>query len=215
MNKHNKMQKIYTIIVVFLLGLFAWLAWWIFSAAWAKLSSLNTNLAVGLLTAFTTVLVAALTVSLGRYFERKKEIESHFREKKVEIYDEFLKEFFKLFSEEVSETPKENDLVTFLREWQRKMILWGGSDVLASYLKWKVHLGKGDPDAQSIFLTEEFFKSIRKDLGLSNRGLEKGIFVHFILRNSELFLQIAKNNPNITLAELGKLEEKLNLNDVS
>ena len=95
------------------------------------------------------------------------------------------------------------------------MILWGGSDVLASYLKWKVHLRNGNPDAQSIFLTEEFFKSIRKDLGLSNRGLEKGIFVHFMLKNSELFLQMAKNNPNITLAELGEFEEKLGLNDES
>lgn len=215
MNQHKKKERIYAFAGVLLLGLCIWLVWWIFSTAWAKLSSLNTNLAVGLLTAVTTVLVAALTVSLGRYFERKKEIESHFREKKVEIYDEFLKEFFKLFSGEVDQTPDENDLVSFLREWQRKMILWGGSDVLASYLKWKVHLGKGEPDAQSMFLTEEFFKSIRKDLGLSNRGLEKGIFVHFILRNSDLFLQMAKNNPNITFAELGELEEKLGLNDKS
>jgi len=176
---------------------------------------LDSNLAVGLLTAVTTVLVAALTVSLGRYFERKKEIESHFRERKVEIYDEFLKEFFKLFSEDDDKAPDEEELTAFLREWQRKMILWGGSDVLAAYLKWRIHLGKGEPNAQSMFLTEDFFKSIRKDLGLSNRGLEKGIFVHFILRNSELFLQMAKSNPNITLAELGKIEEKLGINDES
>jgi hypothetical protein len=64
--------------------------WWLLSSTWEKFSSLDTNLAVGVLTAVTTVLVAALTVSLGRYFERKKEIESHFREKKVGIYDEFL-----------------------------------------------------------------------------------------------------------------------------
>ena len=91
MKQHNKKERIYAIVGVLLLGLCVGIFWWILSTAWAKLSSLNTNLAVGLLTAVTTVLVAALTVSLGRYFERKKEIESHFREKKVEIYDEFLK----------------------------------------------------------------------------------------------------------------------------
>ena len=220
MNQNKKKEKIYAFTGILLIGLFAWIVWWVFSVVWAKLSGLDTHLAVGLITAATTVLAATLTVSLGRYFERKKEIESHFRERKVEIYDEFLKEFFKLFSGNDDQAPDEGDLVSFLREWQRKMILWGGADVLASYLKWKIHLGKGEPNAQSMFLTEEFFKSIRKDLGLSNRGLEKGIFVHFILRNSELFLRMAKNNPDITLAELGELEEKqlkekLGLNDKS
>ena len=95
------------------------------------------------------------------------------------------------------------------------MILWGGADVLSHYIKWRMHLGQGEPDAKSMFLTESFFKAIRKDLGLSNKGLEKGIFIHFILRNSDLFLQMAKENPNITLAELGEMEEKLGLNNES
>ncbi len=215
MRPYRKNEKILAFVGFLLIAFSGWLVWWVFSSAWEKLSVLDPKLAIGILTASTTVVVAAITVSLGRYFERKKEIESHFREKKVEIYDEFLKEFFKLFSEDESSTPDETDLVSFLREWQRKMILWGGSDVLSSYLKWKQNLGVGEPNAQSMFLTEEFFKSIRKDLGLSNRGLEKGIFVHFILRNSELFLKMAKENPNITLSELGEIEEKLGLNSES
>lgn len=215
MEQIKRKERIFTFIGFVLIGLCAWLIWWIFSSAWEKLSSLDTKLAIGILTASTTVIVAALTVSLGRYLERKKEIEAHFRDKKVEIYDEFLKEFFNLFSGDDEIAPNEHDLVSFLREWQRKMILWGGSDVLSSYLKWKKHLGVGEPNAQTMFLTEEFFKSIRKDLGLSNRGLEKGIFVHFILKNADLFLEMAKKNPNITLAELGKIEESLGLNDDS
>ncbi len=211
MNKNKQKDTFFTTLAVLLIAFCVWLIWVVFSTAWEKLSALDTNLAIGLLTASTTVIVAALTVTLGRYYERKKDIEAHFRERKVEIYDEFLKEFFKWFTGDDKETPNEQNLVVFLREWQRKMILWGGSDVLSSYLKWRRNLSAGEPNAQTMFLTEDFFKSIRKDLGLSNRGLEKGIFVYFILRNADLFLQMAKENPKVTLEELGKMEEELAL----
>jgi hypothetical protein len=69
---------------------------------------------------------------LGRYLERKKEIESHFRAIKIKMYDEFLAEFFKLFG---GNAGSDVDLVPFLREWQRKMIVWGGAPVLVAY-KW-------------------------------------------------------------------------------
>ena len=216
MNQAKIKQRFYASIGLLLISLCGWFLWSVLSFAWEKLSSVDSKLAVGLITASTTVVVAALTVSLGRYFERKKEIESHFRNKKIQIYDEFLQEFFKLFHQQDNSTSSdEQDLTLFLVEWQRKMILWGGSNVLASYIKWKNQLAKGEPNAQSMFLTDDFFKAIRKDLGLSNRGLEKGIFVHLILKNSELFLQMAKEQPNITLTELSEIEEELNLNTES
>jgi hypothetical protein len=64
----------------------------------------------------TTVSGLTLTVVLGRYFERKKEIEAHYRQKKTEMYDSFLKEFFKSIHK-----PKDENLnlIPFLREWQR------------------------------------------------------------------------------------------------
>ncbi len=175
---------------------------------WHQFIKLDTNLAVGLLTAVTTVLVTTLTIVVGRYLERKKEVEAHYREKKTEIYDSFLREFFKL-----SHNPSDEggDLVSFLRDWQRQMILWGGADVLVSFMKWQQHLAKGEPDAQSIFMTDEFFRSLRHDLGLSNRGLEKGAFVKFIIRHADLFFTMAKENPQITLRELAQKEKELGL----
>lgn len=177
-------------------------------AIWGQFISLDKELSVGLLTAFTTVVVATITVMLGRYLERKKEIESHFRTGKIQMYDEFLAEFFKLFGGEES---NDVDLVPFLREWQRKMIVWGGSPVLVSYIKWNQHLKKGEPDARTVYLMDEFFRAMRKDIGLSNSGLEKGAFSHFILRHSETFLILSKQNPNITLAELEEKEKELGL----
>ncbi len=178
------------------------------SAAWREFVDLDRDLSVGLLTAFTTVVVATITVMLGRYLERKKEIESHFRASKVEMYDDFLAEFFKLFG---GGEGADVDLVPFLREWQRKMIVWGGSPVMVAYIKWNQHLKSGEPDAQTVFLMDEFFRAMRKDVGLSNSGLEKGAFSHFILRHSDLFLRVAKDNPNIKLSEISQKEKEMGL----
>jgi len=203
----EKLKKILSLTFGFtLIGLLGYGIYQIVFFAWSQFISLDKQLAVGLLTAFTTVIVATITVMLGRYLERKKEIESHFRARKIEIYDEFLAEFFKLFN---SEENNDMDLVPFLREWQRKMIIWGGSPVLSAYIKWNQHLKKGTPDAQTIFLMDDFFRAMRKDVGLSNSGLEKGVFTHFILRNSELFLAMAKSDPSITLDDLAKKEKEL------
>ena len=53
---------------------------------------------------------------------------------------------------------------------------------------------------------EDFFFEIRKDLGHKNNKLTKGIFVSLILQNSELFMTMVKNNPNVTLAEVVEAE---------
>ena len=107
-----------------------------------------------------------------------------------------------------AENPKSTEsLVEFLREWQRKMILWGGQEVLRKYILWRNHLQKGVPDLKSMIMMEEFFLEIRKDLGHKNNKLEEGTFISLILRNSELLIKKAKEDPNITLEELSKFED--------
>jgi len=183
--------------------------YWLGSKIWGQFKLLDAQASTTILTAATTVIVATLTVVLGKYYERKKDIEAHYREKKTEIYDEFLCEFFKIFHSDSNEDEENPELVTFLREWQRKMILWGGQDVLLKYIGWMANLKKGEPTAQSIFMMEDFFLEIRKDLGHKNNKLIKGTFIHLILKNPELFLAMAKKNPNLTLAEVAKAESEL------
>ena len=115
-----------------------------------------------------------------------------------------------MFHNDETPTDGENpDLVNFIREWQRKIILWGGQGVLFKYIKWMNHLKKGVTDANSFYYMEEFFIEIRKDLGLKTSKLEKGTFVHLILQNPELFIEMSKTNPDLTLDELAEAEELL------
>lgn len=184
-------------------------AGWLIYAFFKYLSAVPKDLAVALIAAGATVLVATFTVMAGRYFERKKELDALYRDKKIEIYDEFLKEFFTLFfgaGEGELATP-EKDLVPFLREFTRKLILWSGPNVIEAFVAWKDHLAKGVPDAQSIFLTEAFLRAIRDDLRHSSRNLRRGFFARLFLKEGTLFLAMAQKDPNVTLEALAAMEK--------
>src|SRR6185312_6274326 len=143
------------LIVGFGIGM-VWLAVAIVRSGWHAAVA-NPTIAIAAISAIATVFTATVTVMLGRYFERKKEIEAHFRADKIKIYDAFLSEFFSTF-QSAGEGKEDTDLVDFFREWQRKVVLWGGSEVLRAYIKWMAHLKNGKPDAQTVFLMDEFFR---------------------------------------------------------
>lgn len=184
---------------------------WILYAFFKYLTAVPKELGAALVAAAATVIVATITVMVGRYYERKKELDALYREKKTEIYDEFLKEFFMFFwsAGETDAPTTEKDLVPFFREFTRKLVLWSGPEVIEAFVAWKDHLAKGTPDAKSIFLTEAFLSAIRKDLRHSNSGLRKGYFARLFLREGDLFLAMAAKNPAVTLEALAEVENSL------
>jgi len=203
MNVHLRTFFSLLLALALIVGM-GWLLYLGIQGVWHALVSVNPQLAVAVVAAATTLIVSTATVMLGRYFERKKEIEAHFRAEKIKIYDEFLAELFKVFE---SEGEASDGMVKFIREWQRKLVLWGGSNVLAAYFKWMQRL-KSTPDAQTVFLMDEFFRALRADIGQNSKGLEKGAFANLILRHGDFFILQAKKNPNITLDELSALEKE-------
>ena len=177
----------------------------------AYLRAIPKELATSLVAGVVTILVATITITVGRYYERKKELDALYRDKKTEIYDDFLKAFFAVYFAGGESMPGEpqKDLVPFLREFTRKLVLWSGPEVIDAFVRWKDHLSKGTPDAQSIFLTEGFLVAIRKDLRHSNAALRKGFFARLFLKEGQLFLSMADRNPNVTLAEIAAVENRL------
>ena len=52
--------------------------------------------------------------------------------------------------------------------------------------------------------------AMRKDLGLSNRGIDKDTFgAHYMLRHASTFLAAVKENPEMTTEEYAKIEKLL------
>jgi hypothetical protein len=88
---------------------------WAVRSFFVYIGSVPKEMAAALIAGAATVIVATLTITIGRYYERKKELDALYRDKKTEIYDEFLKEFPQLFSSagEKLEGQPEQDLTQF------------------------------------------------------------------------------------------------------
>jgi len=216
----NKQKPFLLIIATVLLlsaaGGTAWFIYWLSKAFFTYIRGIPKEVAASLVAGIATILVATLTIMLGRYFERKGELDALYRDKKTEMYDEFLKRLFQLFHDKpetisgaASANARSDEMVEFLRDFYRKQILWSGPEVIRSFGKWRDNLVRGVPDADSFFLMEEFLLSVRKDLRHNNAGLEKGFFAKVFLAQGDLFLKLAAENPKITLAEVAEIEKRL------
>jgi hypothetical protein len=182
---------------------------------WQELNTLDSTIVAAIVAGFFTVIGTAITVMVGRYYEAKRKRTELHRERKIEMYDAFIARIFKIFANSnVVDSSKANqsetDLIEFLREHQRKFLLWSDAGVIRAFSEWRKTM-TGAPTAKSVLKMEAFFLAVRRDLGHSNLGIKQGDTVRMLLRHTDLFLAAARKNQNVTLAEIAELEKKAGL----
>jgi hypothetical protein len=150
---------------------------------WQSVTSLEPNLASAIIAASATMIVAVLTVVIAKYYERKQEIENQQREKKIEVYEQFMEKWFdKLLVISKNKDKNKNvlddeEFVQFLSEFTRKLILWGSNGVVKKYSFFRQ--GSLTPAQDSspyaiLYNFEQVLFEIRKDIGHSNQTLKSG-----------------------------------------
>ena len=189
-----RLALIITGVAIAVVGLY-----WLISAL-GSLDSDDSKLATGVIVGIFTLFGAIYTVGKNNRSARELEIEAHFREPKTKIYDKFLKELFNVFH--TGQNSDADQIRKFLQEWNRTVILWGGSQVVQSYIKWMNHVQAIEVDAESMFLMGDLILAAREDLGLSNEGINRQTFVFLLLANPNLFFEMAAENPDVTLIEM-------------
>ncbi len=194
-----------------LLGGICWLLYKGIAAAYRAFATLNQNVAVAIVAGSATVLGSTLAVVLTRYYQSKREREVAHRDRKIELYDEFMAKLFAIFLGDTKKETESEDLVPFLREIQRKLILWSGPGTIKAYAEWHSVLTTTPPRAIQMIKMIDFFLALREDLGHSNKGIQHSHMVRFLLQNSDLFMQEYRKNPNVTFEEIAELEKKLGL----
>lgn len=211
------MKKILQFLILLLsLALLSGIVWLIYKIAVffiSAISLLDSDVSVAIIAGSATIFASVLAVIISRYFQVKREQEIAHRGKKVELYDEFLVRLFEIFLGDDKNKKDSKDFIPFLREIQRKLILWAGPNAIKSYADWHKVLTTKPARAIQMIKMIDFFLALRKDLGHSNSGIQREHLVRFLLRNPELFMQEYKKNPNITFEEMSKLEKKLGLLD--
>ena len=118
---------------------------------------------------------------------REREIDSAFRERKIGIYLEFLEA---VESSLIAANPKlsskkvdDGILALTLIKVRTKAVLWGSPGVLQT-LSQLSKVGEGNT-LRMLSVFDQIQREMRKDLGLSNEGLEADFFVKIILNEED------------------------------
>ena len=181
-------------------------AWFLFDWLWTDvLPELNTNV----LASLGVGIVATITALWVKRIEHKHAIDAQFRSQKAELYLEFRQAL-----DNISDRPQD-ELVEQLKEMRAKLLLWGGPSTVKDYEELVAALkGFGEISTVKQLVGAarsmgKFYLSMRKDLGLSNRELTAEDLGLSIVRHPQLILQAVKENPDMTLDQLSKLEKEL------
>lgn len=194
-----------------ILGGVLWLFYKAIAQAYNAFASLSPNVAVAIVAASATILASTLAVVLTRYYQSKREREVAHRDRKIDLYDECMTKLFAIFLGDTKKETKPEDLVPFLREIQRKLILWSGPGAIKAYAEWHKVLTTTPPRAIQMIKLIDFFLALREDLGHSNKGIQHSHMVRFLLQNPDLFMREYRKNPNVTFEEIAAVEKKLGL----
>ena len=193
------------ILGFFLIAIVCVFVYFLFVSIGHFLSSLDQPLIVAILAASGTILASTITVVIGRIFERKREAESHFRQRKYELYYDLLKLLYELTQPE----SEMDNTVKRLTEWQRNLILFAGPATIRHFVDWMNNLKSGKLTLRTVMLMEAFYRSLRSDLGISNFGLKEGDLAHLVLSHGDLYLAMAKSNPDMPLSDLAEMENTI------
>ena len=176
-------------------GFLAFQGWLIATAVVNGAKTLEPTVYVPLVVTLTTASLGLGATLYSQARTRRQEIESAFRERKIEIYLDFLNTLKEVFLAEKKELNfpkvKQSELVVKLIEVRTKAVLWGSTGVLQALSEFS-KVSENNPRAM-LSVVDRLQREMRKDLGLSNSGLEEEFFTKLILSNPEELEQISNS----------------------
>jgi hypothetical protein len=144
-------------------------------ALWYVVTHAPEAIAAAVIAASATVLVSVFGTLAAKHLERRQEIEREQRERKLEVYRQFMDYQFAAMQgrrEKLSERDRKKQDSAYYDTFPQALISWGSEDIIKKYSAW---VKWGDPEAKpDIVALEKILRAIRKDLGYTNRGLKEG-----------------------------------------
>lgn len=138
-------------------------------SSFSFLQAANPTVGASIIAAVATVLLGIYT----QYLLKKRQLEDVHREKKIQIYEEFMKMAAAHLAQENSnlkqkKIPQEKVAEFFFR-FKTDLILRGSSRVIKAISKFEAASSEGGDVLAAV---DEIYRAMRKDVGLSNFGLK-------------------------------------------
>jgi hypothetical protein len=186
------------IIAVTVYGVFAFFHW-----LFMGVIGLDAKVSAAIIAACTTFIVSVATVLYTQQKTKSREIDNSHRPQKMEIYKRFMNEvvvnLLKATKDNKVDSPEfkkklEEDLVSFTGD----IIVWGSPTVILAYTEFRSSRTASENTESSslsiLLKIDNLFQAMRKDLGNSNWGLNRGDLIKLFLTDPENFDQQITSN---------------------
>lgn len=186
MNKSKK--TINTILGIFILICIGYGVYLLVIKILGLFSIIKPEILVAIIGGMATIMAGIVAVIINNRYTKQRDIEETHRAKKVEIYKEFLETISKMMAKEnkavTIEKISDQELINYLVKFKTEIILWGSPEVIKCQLQFE-HIER---ENDKVFkATDNLYKAIRKDIGLSNKGLNNFELIKMYLKDpSEL-----------------------------
>ncbi len=174
------------------IAILSYLTYILFDYFSSLLSKLDAKTAATILGSMLTIAGAIFAVLITQNKIKQREIDEHYRTKKIEIYYEYIKHAVAILQgsnpDSDIEAPSEKDTLNFFIKFHQDILLWGSPGVIKATLEFKKEAQ--NPEKVLVILNK-LYKEFRKDIGLSNYTLTNCDLIKLFLSDPE---ELDKNN---------------------
>lgn len=177
---------VWAIIYYILQGItdiFKWLA--------GMASKMDAVVIVALITGMVSIIGVIISSIVSKIIEYRKGRQNYLAQKREEPYAEFVDMIYKLqqYSKN-KDSYNEQMMVEDLSKFSKKITLWGSSNVVNKWVKFRENGTNPEAAVANVFLMEEIMNEMRKDLGL--KKVKKGKLLAFFVNDIKSVIKIAK-----------------------
>ena len=178
------------VIAVALVAVIAFISWHFFIIArtvYDGAKELKPEIYVPLAVTILTATLGLTATLYTQYTSRKREVEAAHRERKIEIYLQFLNILEKLLTSNNPDLDGEpidsKTLAMELIKIRTKSVLWASPGVIKALSQIGSPQEESNSPIRTFRVLDELQREMRKDIGLSNASLGQDFFIKLYLKN--------------------------------
>ncbi|MFB7947223.1 hypothetical protein ACFC6L_20155 [Kitasatospora phosalacinea] len=146
----------------------------------------NPTVSAAVVTAMSTVIIAVATLTIGRYIEKRKAIETEIRTSKIPVYSRLVTELLAFLHTQPG-PQREAAAEVLFRQLTPDLITWSSDEVLAEWSRFKRTVANLPPE-DAVFALEKVLMAIRRDYGHKGSKLEDGDLLGLFINDIDTYI---------------------------
>ncbi|HOB60510.1 MAG TPA: hypothetical protein PKI41_00130 [Candidatus Competibacteraceae bacterium] len=184
---HKIKESLSVIFIIMLLFILIWFCWKLIFIFIEALTVADSKITIPVIGGIITIIVGLIANLYTQKQIKLREIDEAHRSKKVEIYSNFLEIVRRIISGNNKNIPikplKEGELILQMTKFRTEIILWSSPSVINAFRNFESIAEENTGIKMLLPAVDRLYREMRKDIGLSNKGLPQNQLVKIYLKD--------------------------------